>query len=206
MEPAHLDFTSARWTPWAPCLLSYQDGMVSSNQSYALQQVGLHLSRKFPVRLPIPIPTCRQSCIVNSHRKSQVLFLISLFIFSFSLTTSKVNILPKPKFLSQSSLVSTSRLVFILIYCIKFSCQVLRVMGSQNTTWDMYLLTCYVHKQDRDPMPHHRNSYLGFLYLPRIRPVSELLCNKKGKHPNKQTLQLSGGFWKVFLSAIVIQV
>lgn len=73
----------------------------------------------------------------------------------------------------------------------------------------MYLPTCNVQEQDRDLMPSHLNFHLDFhadsdTDLPHIWQVSELLCNMKGKHPHKYTLQLYGGFCAVFLSAIEI--
>lgn len=73
MEPAHLDVTSVRWTLTLSVLC--QNGTGDSNQSSCLQW-GLHLSTWFPPHRPIPIPSCRHSCIVNSHHKSQVISLI----------------------------------------------------------------------------------------------------------------------------------
>lgn len=59
----------------------------------------------------------------------------------------------------------------------------------------MFLSICNVKEQDRDLMPSHLNFHLDFhaesdTDMPHIWQVSELLCNKKGKHPHKDTLQL----------------
>lgn len=183
-----------------------QNGTGDSNQSSCLQW-GLHLSTWFPPHRPIPIPSCRHSCIVNSHHKSQVLFLTSLFIFSFDLTTSKANKFPKPKFLSQSSLIPRSRrLFFILISCliqfhalVSSPAQVLcQYSDGFHKTYLKNVSTCNLHEHARDMTPSHLNIYLwdfhagsdtDCLLKGKFLNFSELFLNNKDTHPHKHTLQ-----------------
>ena len=68
-------------------------------------------------------------------------------------------------------------------------------MGSTKHCGEMFLSTCNVQEQDTDLMPSHLNFHLDFhaesdTDMPRIWQVSELLCNKKDKHSQRDTLQL----------------